>query len=115
MTETKQPATELPVFADHDRAADWFADHDVSQLLDEEDEVRLERMRPVKSSFTVSTRLDAATVSALRAAAQVRGVGVTQLMRQWLQERLATEHVSADREQIAAELERLAKQVRSAV
>lgn len=114
MTTMKQKATELPAFADHDRAAEWFADHDVSQLLGDEDEVPLEGRRPVKSSFTVSTRLDAATVSSLRAAAQVRGVGVTQLMRQWLQERLETEHASADREQIAAELERLAKQVRSA-
>ncbi|MGI8536024.1 MAG: CopG family antitoxin [Mycobacteriales bacterium] len=114
MTEMKNKATHLPVFADHDQAAEWFAEHDVSRLLGEEDEVPLERRRPVKSSFTVSTRLDAATVSSLRAAAQARGVGVTQLMRQWLKERLETEHTSADREQIAAELERLAKQVRAA-
>ncbi len=78
----------------------------------EGEEVELEPARDVMVSRSI--RFDRQTMDRLRAAAAQREVGVTQLMRQWLVDRLDVEESGVGREQIAEELERLARQVRAA-
>ena len=76
------------------------------------DEITVEPAREVMVSRSI--RFARETMDRLRAAAGRRGVGVTQLMRQWLVDRLEVEESGTGREQIAEELERLARQVRAA-
>jgi predicted transcriptional regulator len=60
-----------------------------------------------------SVRFDRATVERLRAVADTRGVGITQMMRQWILDRLEAEEHGRRQDEIAGELERLARQLRA--
>ena len=66
-----------------------------STSLDEIDPSEFEELtidKPIGPlSATIAVRFDARTMERLRAAAEVRGVGYTQLLRSWVMERLDVE------------------------
>ncbi|MGH3829876.1 MAG: hypothetical protein ACRDRS_05395 [Pseudonocardiaceae bacterium] len=61
---------------------------------------------------SLSVRFPRNTMDRLREAARVRGVGVTQLIREWTEERLAAGGDLSDRALLADELERAARLLR---
>lgn len=52
--------------------------------------------------MSYSVRFSRVVIGELRAAAEQRGVGVTQLMREWIEQRLAEEQARAGQEHVAA-------------
>jgi hypothetical protein len=87
------------------------------QLSDEDVLVEWERGEPVtidvgEPMVSRSVRFPRHTMDRLREAARVRGVGVTQLIREWTEERLAAGGDLSDRALLADELERAARLLR---
>lgn len=73
--------------------AGYYDTHEVTEEID-----RAERDdTPVPEPMVItSVRLPKSVMDALRTAARTRGVGTTQLIRQWLEERLAREGDTGD-------------------
>lgn len=94
-------AADLAAFYDH---------HDLTELPPGEPVDVEPARRPMVSR---SVRFDLDTMRRLRTMAERRGVGVTQIMREWILDRLAAEESGRHREDIAAELERLARALRA--
>ena len=80
-----QPAV-IPSFAILDEEAEFWDTHSVADYWDDAPGVRADRTRRLSRGLTI--RLDAQTLSALRAAARVKGLGPTTLARSWLMEHL---------------------------
>lgn len=78
MTRDKQALSAMNA----DEAAAHVLDNDISELLDKAEVVR--ERRPAK--MVTALRIDLDTQSALEAAATARGIGVTTLMRQIIEE-----------------------------
>jgi hypothetical protein len=90
--------------------AAFYDRHDLTELPPGEP-VDVEPARHPMVSHSI--RFDRETMRRLRTMAAARGVGVTQLMREWILDRLAAEEGGRPREDIAAELERLARALRA--
>jgi hypothetical protein len=92
---------------------------ELAAFYDDVDLTTLEPGEPVamdtsrEPMISRSVRFDRATVDRLRAAAEARGVGVTQMMRQWILDRLEAEEHGRRQDEIAGELERLARRLRA--
>jgi hypothetical protein len=85
----------IPKFRSWDEEAAFWDTTDVTTIDPSElEEVTIDVAAPLSVSFAV--RLDAATVAALREVAERRGLGVTQLVRSWILERLAIERSGAE-------------------
>jgi len=102
-TEPTLCAQEIPSFSDDAEADEWLETHDLSELPfapDPEPDGLL--------TVTFSTRLDRQTVARLRTVAQRRGTGATQLVREWVLDRLAAEevHESESPEEVRAMVRR---------
>jgi hypothetical protein len=87
------------------------------QLGDEDVLVEWERGEPVtidvgEPMVSRSVRFPRQTMDRLREVARVRGIGVTQLIREWTEERLAADGDLNDRALLADELERAARLLR---
>lgn len=82
------------------------ADHDLAKLR----RVDVRRREP-KSSLAV--RFEAADLERLRQRAQAEGVGVTQLVRRWVQERLDEPETAAAVEDLVQALETSLRAARS--
>lgn len=80
-----------PEFSSLEEAAAWYDTHDTSELPGETVDVE---PAPVPT-VSRSVRFDLDTMGRLRRVAVDRGVEVTQLMRQWIEERLAEEEKEA--------------------
>jgi hypothetical protein len=78
MSESKRRLADMSA----DEAADHIMNNDISDLLDQAEVVR--ERRPAK--MVTALRIDLDTQSALEAAAAARGIGVTTLMRQIIEE-----------------------------
>jgi hypothetical protein len=80
----------IPTFSSYEEEAEFWDTTDITTIDPSElEEVEIEVSTPLSVSFAV--RLDPPTVAALRATADRRGLGVTQLVRSWILERLAIE------------------------
>ena len=77
----------IPADASIEEAAQFYDSTNTTDLDGEDVEVEVARTPMVSHSI----RFDRGTVDRIRAAAEPRGLGVTQLMRQWIEERLAEE------------------------
>ncbi|MEO7194397.1 MAG: hypothetical protein ABIZ05_06180 [Pseudonocardiaceae bacterium] len=93
-----------------------LAEH-YEQLGDDDVLIEWERGEPVtidvgEPMVSRSVRFPRNTMDRLREAARVRGVGVTQLIREWTEERLAAGGDLSDRALLADELERAARLLR---
>jgi hypothetical protein len=119
-TGRSEPETELDVDREAEaepgataspaELAAFYDRHDLTELPPGEPVEVAPARRPMVSR---SVRLDLQVMRRLEAAADRRGVGVTQLMREWVLDRLAAEERGGRRgEDIAAELERLARELR---
>lgn len=92
---------------------------ELAEFYDNTDLTSLEPGEPVavdtsrEPMVSRSVRFDRATVERLRAIADTRGVGITQMMRQWILDRLEAEEHGRRQDEIAGELERLARQLRA--
>jgi hypothetical protein len=92
---------------------------ELAEFYDNTDLTSLEPGEPVavdtsrEPMVSRSVRFDRATVERLRAVADTRGVGITQMMRQWILDRLEAEEHGRRQDEIAGELERLARQLRA--
>jgi len=75
---------------DLESIARYYEETDTSDLVGEEVQIETSR-RPMVSR---SIRLDRGTMDELKKIADAKGVGVTQLMRGWILDRLALEHSS---------------------
>jgi hypothetical protein len=111
-TEPTLRAQEIPSFSDDAEADEWLETHDLSELPfapDPEPDGLL--------TVTFSTRLDRQTVARLRTVAQRRGTGATQLVREWVLDRLAAEevHESESPEEVRAMVRRHHAAVEAAV
>jgi hypothetical protein len=78
MTKDKRALTDMS----SDDAAAHVLNNDISELLDQAEVVR--ERRPAK--MVTALRIDLDTQSALESAAEARGIGVTTLMRQIIEE-----------------------------
>jgi hypothetical protein len=85
----KRTTEEPPIFSSIDEAADWHDSHDVGDGHSEE--VPSPFVNTAGLSQVFSVRFDADTVARLAAAATRRQVGVTQVVRSWVLERLAAD------------------------
>jgi CopG antitoxin of type II toxin-antitoxin system len=119
-TGRSEPETELEVDREAEaepgataslaELAAFYDRHDLTELPPGEPVEVEPARRPMVSR---SLRLDLQVMRRLEAVAVRRGVGVTQLMREWVLDRLAAEERGGGRgESIAAELERLARELR---
>ncbi|MHB1500267.1 MAG: hypothetical protein ACYCYK_03720 [Candidatus Dormibacteria bacterium] len=111
-TDPTLRAQEVPRLSDDAEAEDWLETHDLSELPfapDPEPDGLL--------TVTFSTRLDRRTVARLRTVAQRRGTGATQLVREWVLDRLAAEEVpdSESPEEVRAMVRRHHAAVEAAV
>ena len=94
---------------------------ELAEFYDDVDLTSLEPGEPValdtstEPMISRSVRFDRTTVDRLRAVADTRGVGVTQMMRQWIIDRLEAEEHGRRQDEIAGELERLARRLRATV
>jgi hypothetical protein len=106
----REAAAEPGATASLAELAAFYDRHDLTEFpLGEPVEVGPAK-RPMVSR---SVRLDLRDMRRLEAAAERRGLGVTQLMREWVLDRLAAEERGGQRaESIATELERLARELR---
>jgi hypothetical protein len=92
---------------------------ELAEFYDNVDLTSLEPGEPVASDnsrepmISRSVRFDRATVDRLRAVADTRGLGITQMMRQWILDRLEAEEHGRRQDEIAGELERLARRLRA--
>lgn len=68
----------------YDYAADAAAEDDAEHIFDLENEIQ---MTP-RAMSTLAVRLDGADIDRLRVVAAEQGVGVTQLARRWITDRL---------------------------
>jgi len=80
-----------------DEAADHVLNNDISDLLDEADHVT--ERRPAK--MVTALRIDLDTQAALEAAAASRGVGVSTLMRQIIEDWVRANHDAPAPDQIS--------------
>lgn len=97
-------------------AIERLAEH-YEQLDDEDLLVEWERGEPVtidvsEPMVSRSVRFPRHTMERLREVARVRGIGVTQLIREWTEERLEAGGDLNDRALLADELERAARLLR---
>lgn len=79
----------MPRFGSEAEEAAWWDKTDTAGLRDDGKRVKLRVERPLKLTFAL--RLEPATVDELRRIAKRRGIGVTQLVRSWIGERLDAE------------------------
>ena len=70
---------------DIEALADYYDQTDASDLLDRE-EVEIEADSDLKVSYSI--RFDRPTIERIRAIAAAQGLGVTTLMRHWVEDRL---------------------------
>jgi predicted DNA-binding protein len=106
MTNKYPPEDEIERLAEH-----------YEQLGDEDVLVEWERGEPVtidvgEPMVSRSVRFPRHTMDRLREVASVRGIGVTQLIREWTEERLEAGGNLNDRALLADELERAARFLR---
>ena len=99
-----------------DDAIERLVEH-YEQLDDEDLLVEWERGEPVtidvdEPMVSRSVRFPRHTMERLREVARVRGIGVTQLIREWTEERLEAGGDLNDRALLADELERAARLLR---
>jgi hypothetical protein len=87
----KRTTEEPPTFSSIDEAADWHDSHDVADLDEHSEEVTSPFANSAGLSQVFSVRFDADTVTRLAAAATRRQVGVTQVVRSWVLERLSAD------------------------
>jgi hypothetical protein len=80
-----------------DEAADHVMNNDISDLLDQADHVT--ERRPAK--MVTALRIDLDTQAALETAAAVRGIGVTTLMRQIIEDWVRTDSDTPAPDQIS--------------
>ena len=85
-TATTEPRT-LPSFANLDEEAEFWDTHSIADYWDGAGAVVAEATRSLSRGLTI--RLEPETLTALRAAARVKGLGPTTLARSWILERLA--------------------------
>jgi argininosuccinate synthase len=107
MTEKYPPEDEIERLVEH-----------YEQLGDEEVLVEWERGEPVtidvgEPMVSRSVRFPRHTMDRLREVARARGIGVTQLIREWTEERLEAGGNLNDRALLADELERAAQLLRN--
>jgi hypothetical protein len=76
--------------ANYDYEADATAEDDAEHIFDPADEIEMLPSRNGPKS-TLAVRLDGAAIDQLRMIAAKQGVGVTQLVRQWITQRLSSE------------------------
>jgi hypothetical protein len=92
---TKKQTTQAPpVFSSIEEAADWHDSNDVGDLDEHSEEVESPFANVGGLSQVFSVRFDADTVTRLAAAATRREVGVTQLVRSWVLERLGADEAA---------------------
>src|SRR5512143_4207094 len=96
--------------ASAEELAAFYDGHDLSALDPGE---RVDAAPVREPMVSRSVRFDRETMQRLRAVAALRGTGVTQLMREWIVDRLEAEETGRRRSEIAAELERLARELRA--
>ncbi len=87
----KRTTEEPPIFSSIDEAAGWHDSHDVGDLDEHAEEVASPLANSAALSQVFSARFDADTVARLAVAATRHQVGVTQLVRSWVLERLSAE------------------------
>ena len=81
----------IPEFGSYEEEAEFWDKTSIEDIdPDELEWVTIERPpRPLSSTFAV--RLDPQTVEQLRALAEIKGVGVTRRVREWVMQRLRAE------------------------
>ena len=100
----------IPKFSSYEEEAEFWDTTDITTIDPSElEEVEIEVSTPLSVSFAV--RLDPPTVAALRATADRKGLGVTQLVRSWILERLAIESPSTGKGRESALQRRIHDQV----
>ena len=91
------PAIEIPTFSTPADAAQWYSDHDTADVEAVEVASPFGGGVPVGGlSQVFSVRFDPDTVAQLAAAARRHQMGVTQLVRAWVLERLAADTAGED-------------------
>lgn len=93
-TKTKAPRTNHTT-EELGRLSDWYDDHDA--ILDGETGEDVDVDVAPDPTAVRSVRLRLSTLERLSAAAESRGVGITELIRAWLEERLDAEDKPATR------------------
>lgn len=96
--------------ASPEELARFYDEHDLTALHPGE---HVEARAVREPMVSRSVRFDRETMRRLRAVAARRGLGVTRLMREWIVDRLEVEETGRHRSDIAAELERLARELRT--
>ena len=107
---TKKPTVKAD--AEIDELSDHYEQAGDEELLAEwerGEKVSIEVREPMVSR---SVRFSRSTMERLREAADARGIGVTQLIREWTEQRLAAGGELDDRVVLADELERAARLLR---
>jgi hypothetical protein len=103
---TKKPTAEVDELSDHYEQA---GDEELLAEWESGETVSIEVREPMVSR---SVRFSRSTMEQLREAADARGIGVTQLIREWTEQRLAAGGELDDRAVLADELERAARLLR---
>jgi|SRR5918998_1399814 hypothetical protein len=106
MTKEYPPDDEIERLAEH---YEQLGDEDLLVEWDRGEPVTIDVGEPMVSR---SVRFPRQTMDRLREVARVRGIGVTQLIREWTEERLDAGGDLNDRALLADELERAARLLR---
>ncbi|MGH3889491.1 MAG: hypothetical protein ACRDSZ_23510 [Pseudonocardiaceae bacterium] len=106
MTKKYPPDDEIERLAEHYEQVD---DEDLLAEWDRGEPVTIDVGEPMVSR---SVRFPRHTMDRLRDVARARGIGVTQLIREWTEERLEASGGLNDRALLADELERAARLLR---
>ncbi len=86
-TRSNPPSTPIPSFATLEEEAAFWDSHSLSDYWGAARPVEIQFGRGLSRGLTI--RLDAETLTALRAAARIKGLGPTTLARSWILEHLA--------------------------
>jgi predicted DNA binding CopG/RHH family protein len=83
--------SKLPIFANEQEEAEFWATHDATEFLDDSQpvEVTFVDARPPKTQ--IALRLDPETLDNLKTVARHKGVDYQTLIRAWIVERLSHE------------------------
>ena len=89
MTQEQQPIqSRIPEFASRAEEAEFWDTHDVTDYWDELKPVDVRFAKNVSGGI-ISVRLDLETLQQLRALAEEKGIGATELVRTWILEGLS--------------------------
>jgi hypothetical protein len=79
----------IPDFESIEEEAEFWDTHDFTDYEHELEPVEFEIVKPLKSTWMLSIRLEKETFDALQAVAKRKGLGASTLARMWILEELA--------------------------